>query len=163
METTDNKVHLKQDKHQDHGVHASLSYSYLIHLLVLIIGIVLDLLFPIQIFHDSVMIFVGVMLLVFASILVIWAQLNSHYLLPKEGITAKHFCSGPYGYTRTPTHLGLFLAIMGLGFIMNSFFLIVLTFFSFFITKITFVKKQEEELEKKYGQAYLEYKKIVKF
>jgi protein-S-isoprenylcysteine O-methyltransferase Ste14 len=163
MENTENKVNLKHNKHKDHGIHVSLSYSYLIHLFVLIVGVILDLLFPVKIFHDSVMIFIGTMSMVFASILILWAQLSSNDLLAKEVVNPLHFCRGPYCYTRTPTHWGLFLAVMGFGFIINSFFVIVLTFLSFFITKFTFVKKQEEELEKKYGDAYREYKKIVKF
>lgn len=163
MDKVDNKLNLKHNKHKDHAVHSSLSYSYVIHLFALILGIFLDFLFPIQIFHDSIMVFVGIMFLVFSSILVFWAQNSSMDLLHKEDVNEEHFCRGPYCYTRTPTHFGLFLAVMGFGFIINSFFVIVLTFFTFFITKYTFVKKQELELEKKFGDAYRKYKKIVKF
>lgn len=163
METGENKIHSINNKHKDHAVHSSLAYSYFVHFIVLIIGIVLDLFFPIKIFHDSIMTFIGIMFLVFSSLLILWAQMSSTDLLQKTDVTPEYFCRGPYCYTRTPTHWGLFLAIMGFGFVINSFFVIVLTFVSFLITKFTFVKKQEDELEKKFGEAYRKYKKIVKF
>jgi protein-S-isoprenylcysteine O-methyltransferase Ste14 len=84
-------------------------------------------------------------------------------LFKSELVTKETFCRGPYCYTRSPTHFGLFLLIIGFGFVLNAFFVVLFTFFCFLITKITFVKKQEKLLEEKYGTAYTEYKKSVKF
>ncbi len=163
MNKTGHKLSFSKHKNKHHKVHHFLAYSYFIYLFVLILGVLLDMLFPIKIFHDSIMILVGFILLILSSLLIVWAQKSSVDLLTKENVDKEHFCKGPYCYTRTPTHYGLFLAVLGFGFIINSFFVILLTVFSFLFTKITFVKKQEKELEKKFGEAYREYKKIVKF
>lgn len=163
MNKTGHKLSFSKHKNKHHKVHHFLAYSYFIYLFVLILGVLLDMLFPIKIFHDSIMIFVGFILLILSSFLIVWAQKSSVDLFTKENVNKEHFCRGPYCYTRTPTHYGLFLAVLGFGFIINSFFVILLTVASFLFTKITFVKKQEQELEKKFGEAYREYKKIVKF
>lgn len=163
MNKTGHKLSFSKHKNKHQKVHHFLAYSYFIYLFVLILGVLLDMFFPIKIFHDSIMILVGFILLILSSLLIVWAQKSSVDLLTKENVDKEHFCKGPYCYTRTPTHYGLFLAVLGFGFIINSFFVILLTVFSFLFTKITFVKKQEKELEKKFGEAYREYKKIVKF
>lgn len=163
MHKVDHKLNHLQHKNTHHKVHNFLAYSYFIYLFVLVLGVFLDLVLPIKVFHDSIMLLFGFILLSLASVLIIWAQKSSVDLLKKEKVESKHFCRGPYCYTRTPTHFGLFFAVLGFGFILNSFFVIILTIASFLFTKITFVKKQELELEKKFGEAYKEYKKIVKF
>ncbi len=158
-----NNYKSSKNKSKHHKVHNFLAYSYFIYLFVLILGVILDMFLPIKMFHDSVMLLIGFVLIIFATVLIFWAQKSSVDLLAKDSVDKSHFCRGPYCYTRTPTHFGLFFAVLGFGFILNSFFVILLTIVSFLFTKITFVKKQEQELEKKFGEAYREYKKIVKF
>lgn len=163
MEKSNNKVNIPKQKHKHHAVHSFLAYSYLVYFFTLIVGITLNTFSPIKVFDISVMSPIGLVLLLLSSILILWAQSSSTDLLHKEDVTYTHFLRGPYRYTRMPTHFGLFLAIMGFGFIINSFFVIILTLIAFLITKFTFLKKQEDELEKKFGDAYREYKKKVKF
>lgn len=157
MENTENKVH---PKHEVHGV---LAHSYIIYFLVLVIGVLLDLSFPDKIFATSIMMPTGFLILILATLIIFWSQHTSRKLDATPTITKETFCKGPYCYTRTPTHWGLFLLILGFGFILNAFFVIVLTVISFIISKMFFLKKQEAILEDKYGTPYLEYKKIVKF
>ena len=104
---------------------------------------------------------IGVAFLLLATILILWAQMTSRNL-SKQNITKETFCKGPYCYTRSPTHWGLFLLLLGFGFIANAFFLIILTLISFVITKFIFLEKEENALAMKYGAPYLEYKKEVK-
>ncbi|MEK7588776.1 MAG: hypothetical protein AAB438_03075 [Patescibacteria group bacterium] len=162
MEEAYNTVDSLKKKQEDSLVHRILAHSYFLYFFVLVLGVVLDLLFPIRIFHTSIMMPVGFVVLVLASILIFWAQHTSRKLDPNT-ITKESFCKGPYCYTRMPTHYGLFLLMLGFGFIANAFFIIVFTILSFVVTRITFVKEQEKVLENKYGEAYKEYKKIVKF
>jgi protein-S-isoprenylcysteine O-methyltransferase Ste14 len=163
MNKNGQKLNFSKHKNKHHKVHNFLAYSYFVYLFVLILGVLLDMLLPVKVFHESIMFSAGIVLIIFSSILIVWAQKSSVDLLEKENVSKEHFCRGPYCYTRTPTHYGLFFAVVGFGFIINSFFVILLTVASFLFTKITFVKKQELELEKKFGEAYREYKKIVKF
>lgn len=148
--------------HPQHAVHKTLAQSYFMYFLLLILGVFLDLFFPIKIFHNSVMASVGLVLLVLATVLIVWAQ-NTSRNLNVQNLSKESFCRGPYCYTRTPTNYGLFLLTIGFGFIMNAFFIILFTVISFVIARFGFLKKQEKILADRYGQAYLEYKKIVKF
>jgi len=152
---------LKQ-KREDTLIHRVLAHSYFLYFFIFLFGVTLDLLHPIRIFNTAIMAPTGFLILVLASIIIFWAQRTSRKLDPHT-ITKESFCKGPYCYTRMPTHVGLFLLMLGFGVIANAFFIIILTVFSFIVTKMTFVKEQEKALEKKYGTPYLEYKKIVKF
>ncbi|KKP64099.1 MAG: hypothetical protein UR62_C0020G0001, partial [Candidatus Nomurabacteria bacterium GW2011_GWF2_35_12] len=67
-----------------------------------------------------------------------------------------------YCYTRSPTHFGLFLLMLGFGIITNALFIIIFSVISFIITKFVFIRKEEKILAEKYGIPYLEYKKSVK-
>ena len=159
MEETENNGKVV---HPQHKVHSVLAHSYIVYFFILIVGVVLDLSFKDKIFNTAIMMPTGFLMLILASMIIIWSQHTSRKL-DQEEITKESFCKGPYCYTRTPTHWGLFLLILGFGFILNAIFVIVLTIISFIITKLFFLKKQEEILEDKYGEPYLEYKKIVKF
>jgi len=67
---------------------------------------------------------------------------------------------GPYAYSRNPMMTGLFMAMAGIGIFFGS---VTLTFFMtplFVLMSILEFKYIEEpELEKRFGQVYVEYKK----
>lgn len=132
------------------------------YFLLLLVGISLDLVFKFKIFPNFVMVPVGFAFLVFATVLIFWAQKTSRSL-DKNNISKEAFCRGPYCYTRSPTHWGLFFLMLGFGIIINAFFVILSTVISFLIVKFIFQDWEEKILEKKYGVHYTEYKKLVKF
>ncbi|MDD5288477.1 MAG: isoprenylcysteine carboxylmethyltransferase family protein [Dehalococcoidales bacterium] len=69
---------------------------------------------------------------------------------------------GLYGIVRNPMHLGWTLVIIGIGVLMQSFILLFVFIPLFIIVHILYIKLiEEKELEKKFGQAYLDYKKRV--
>lgn len=148
---------------EKHAVHYVLAHAYYFYFLLFLLSFLLDLVFPIKVFKTSVMMPVGLVLMALASFLILWAQKTSHDLRDVDKTKMEHFCRGPYCYTRSPTHLGLFLLTFGFGVMVNAFFVILTTLISFFVTKYTFLKKQEIILAQKYGDPYLEYKKVVKF
>ena len=152
----------KVEKEARHLVHHTLAHSYTVYFFVLLFGVALDMLFPIKIFNSTHM-NIGLVLLVLSSVLIVWAQRSSNHLAKVEEVQKHHFNRGPYKYTRTPTHWGLFFLVLGFGLLINAFFITVLTVVSFFITKFVFVKDQENILERRYGEAYNEYKKSVRF
>lgn len=158
----ENQTNNLNKKHPQHVVHKTLAQSYFTYFLLLILGVLLDLFFPIRVFHNTIMISVGFVLLVFATFLIIWAQHTSRKL-DIQNLTKESFCKGPYCYTRTPTNYGLLFLVLGFGFILNAFSVIVFTIVAFVIARLGFLKKQEKILADRYGQAYQEYKKIVKF
>jgi len=75
----------------------------------------------------------------------------------------EHFCRGPYCYTRIPTQWGLFFLMLGFGIVANALFVILFTILAFFISKFVFMGEHDRILVEKYGDAYAEYKKLVKF
>jgi len=69
---------------------------------------------------------------------------------------------GLYKFVRNPMHLGWTLVLIGAGFLMSSFTLLVVFLPVFVAAHLLYIKLVEEkELEQKFGQAYLDYKKRV--
>ena len=150
----------KENPHKN-KVHRILAHSYLFYFISFLLGLLLDFIFSFKIFGNYAMSSIGAIFLIFGTFLILWAQKSSHHL-QKENMSKETFYCGPYRYTRTPTHFGLFLLMLGFGIIADALFIIILSIISFFITKFTFIKKEEKILAEKYGIPYLEYKKSVK-
>lgn len=141
-------------------VHRVLAHSYTSYFILFLIGVTLDSIFKVKIFSNSVMVPVGFAVLVLATFLVIWAQKTSRGL-NAENISKETFCKGPYCYTRSPTHWGLFFLMLGFGIITNAVFIILFTLISFLVSRFVFLEEEERILLEKYGAPYLEYKKSV--
>lgn len=146
--------------HKD-SVHKVLAHSYTAYFVLFLIGVSLDLIFKIRILGDHIMVPFGATILLIASFLVFWAQKTSRNL-DIENMSTEVFRKGPYAFTRTPTHFGLFFMLLGFGIMINATFVIVSTVISFLLSKFIFLKKQEKILAEKYGSHYTEYKKQVK-
>jgi protein-S-isoprenylcysteine O-methyltransferase Ste14 len=142
-------------------VHKILAHSYFVHLLFLVMGLSLDSLYPLTIFSHTAIRSCGFILLALATVLILWAQATNR-TLDTTPLTVKTFMEGPYKYSRTPTHWGLLLLVIGYGIISNSVFIVLSTLIAFVVTKSIFVKQQEDALTMKYGAPYLEYQKLVK-
>jgi protein-S-isoprenylcysteine O-methyltransferase Ste14 len=145
-------------------VHHILIHSYFIYLVLFLIGVCLDMFFKVDIYTGSLSVSIGIIILILASLLILWAQFTTrNFNKDKENeISKETFCHGPYCYTRSPTHWGLFFLILSFGIIVNAFFIVLTAFISLAITKFIFIPKQEKILEEKYGVHYTEYKKQVK-
>jgi protein-S-isoprenylcysteine O-methyltransferase Ste14 len=162
METGDTTEQFKNENPQKNKVHKVLAHSYLFYFISLLIGLSFDFAFPLKIFRETTLTPLGILFLALGTFLILWAQ-KSSLKLRKEDITKESFSHGPYHYTRSPTHFGLFLLILGFGFTVNALFIIIFSIISLFVTKFIFLKKEEKILAEKYGAPYLEYKKSVKF
>ena len=145
------------------SVHRVLAHSYTMYFVLFLIGVTLDLIFRLKIFRTSIMVPTGFFFLVLATVIILWAQKTGRDLRKVKEIKTEHFCRGPYCYTRSPTHWGLFFMMLGFGIMANAVFVILSTLISFIIAKFVFLDKEETILEKKYGAPYLEYKKLVKY
>jgi protein-S-isoprenylcysteine O-methyltransferase Ste14 len=67
--------------------------------------------------------------------------------------------TGPYAYTRNPMLTGIFLLLLGIGFSMGSFSLVLIFTPLFMLINALELKLIEEpELEKRLGNEYIEYK-----
>jgi protein-S-isoprenylcysteine O-methyltransferase Ste14 len=144
-------------------VHHVLAHSYLFYFGLFLFGTILDFFIPISLFNNPVFRPIGFIVLILASLLIIWAQRTSIALRKIEKINKEAFCRGPYCYTRSPTHWGLFLLLLGFSIIADAGFVATFTIVAFLVTKFVFLRKEEAILAAKYGTPYLEYKKFVKF
>jgi protein-S-isoprenylcysteine O-methyltransferase Ste14 len=147
-----------------HTVHHVLAHSYSIYFIFLLLGISLDMIYPIEIFDGEVARAIGFLFLIFSSIIIIWAQKTGRdFRNIGEEVKTEHFCRGPYCYTKIPTQWGLLFLMLGFGLVTGAFFVVVFTFVSFLVSKFVFMTKHDVILKAKYGQAYEEYTKKVKF
>ncbi len=153
---------INQDKTRQYHVHRILAHSYTSYFILFLVGVFLDIIFKFKIFTTSLWTSVGIIFLILASFLIFWAQHTSRNIETKN-VTKETFCKGPYCYTRSPTHWGLFFLVLGFGIMANALFVVLSTMISFIISKFIFLEKQEDALAEKYGVPYLEYKKSVKF
>lgn len=149
-------------------VHQILAHSYILYLGAIILGFAIDIASPTTAFSFPLLIPLGLVLILAGTALAFWAQHSAKKGSAKrnsetEKICRDHFCVGPYVFTRTPTQYSLFMMAIGLGFLYGSLAIVILSLVAFFVGRFVFIPKQEHHLAKKYGDAYLEYKKIVKF
>jgi protein-S-isoprenylcysteine O-methyltransferase Ste14 len=154
----------KTDTKNKKTVHYVLLYSYMMFLIAVILGVILDTLLKEKIFSNDIYLNIGSLMLIVGPLIIFWAQkTSSNYKdKAKKKEVENPFGLGPYKYSRNPTHLGLFIMTLGFGLIINSLFSVMLTITAHIITKLFFVKEGEILLEKKYGQVYIDYKKKVK-
>ncbi len=76
---------------------------------------------------------------------------------PKKLVT-----TGLNSWIRNPMLLGWFILLLGLGILLNSIALIFIFTPLFILVNVLYVKNiEEKEMEKKFGEQYLEYKKSV--
>jgi protein-S-isoprenylcysteine O-methyltransferase Ste14 len=143
-------------------IHKVLAHSYSFYFLSFLLGIILDFYEPTHLPKIPWAVYFGFLFLISGPLIIYWAQHTSRNLKKGETMSADTFFKGPYKYTRGPTHLGIALMLVGFGMTVNAFFVVVLSLLAAIITRFTFLRKEEEILEKKYGDPYMEYKKKVK-
>ncbi|HEV7702319.1 MAG TPA: hypothetical protein VGO63_02670 [Candidatus Paceibacterota bacterium] len=148
---------------QKQGVHRVLAHSYIIYLALFLIGVCFDFVFKVKILGDTVIMPLGFFFLIVASVLIIWAQKTGRDLRKIKEKKAEHFCRGPYCYTRIPTQWGLLFLMLGFAIIANAFFIILSALAAFCISRLFFLDKHDKLLIEKYGDAYSEYKRLVRF
>jgi protein-S-isoprenylcysteine O-methyltransferase Ste14 len=152
----------KEESLKDGMVHLILSHSYTVFLMAVVLGLILDVFIPFNIFNNYIYQYGGIILIILGSFLIYWAQSSSNHTKEDEKAgKPRNFEAGPYKYSRNPTHIGLSIMTIGLAFLLNSVFSIILTVIASLVTKNIFLKKEEAVLEQKYGQPYLDYKKKV--
>ncbi len=159
----DVKNETKEKLYEDGMIHLILSHSYTVFLFAVVLGVIFDIIFPIEFFEGYLYQYIGFIMIILGSGLIYWAQSTSSSTRREmdKKKTERQFDCGPYKYSRNPTSIGLTIMTLGLAFLINSLFSVIFVIIASFI-KIIFIKKEEDILEKKYGQAYCDYKKKVK-
>lgn len=148
-----------------HIIHVILGHSYLLYFVFFCVGVLLDTLYPVRFLHASTIQNVGLGLVFVGSVLMVWAQQSS-----KKSLHERHeqvrgpqaFFHGPYRIFKSPTQTGLMLMFLGLGFVLNSVLISLTAIVAYILSKMFFIKKQQEVLIDRYGESYKEYHDKVK-
>jgi protein-S-isoprenylcysteine O-methyltransferase Ste14 len=69
---------------------------------------------------------------------------------------------GPYGYTRNPIYIGMFLGLVGLALGFDSLWLLILLAPFYLVIRYAVVAREEAYLEGKFGEVYRAYKSRVR-
>lgn len=134
--------------------------------LLVFLSLWLDKYLPFRLFLPTpIDLFLSVPLLVFGAILWLWMVYNFIKArgtpfplnLPQRLVT-----TGLYSWIRNPMILGWIIMLFGVGLLLNSISLFFIFTPLFALLNILYLKTVEEkEMEKKFGQEYLKYKKSV--
>jgi protein-S-isoprenylcysteine O-methyltransferase Ste14 len=76
--------------------------------------------------------------------------------------TVRIVTAGPYRFTRNPIYVGMFLALIGLAIGADSLWLLVALAMFYLVIRYGVVAREEAYLERKFGDAYLDYKAKVR-
>ena len=153
----------KNNNHLSGVVHVLLSNSYIMFFFAVVLGVIFDIFFPINLFKGVIYEYVGLVLLVLGTIIIYWSQYTTRSAGKiASGRDTNFFLHGPYRYTRNPTNFGLTLSILGFGFLIHSSFSVIFILVTYIISKIFFIKRQDTILEERYGEVFVEYRKKVK-
>lgn len=151
-------MHMEQKKVT---VHHILILSYIMHFFGFLTGVLFDVLFPNIIPKNET---IGLVCLILSTVIIIWAQNTTSNTKKErvEGVDENIFSKGPYMFTRTPTHLGLAILLIGAGALFGGLFIIITAIISFAISNLFILPKEEKMLEEKYGDVYKKYKETVR-
>lgn len=69
---------------------------------------------------------------------------------------------GPYRFTRNPMYLGITLGVIGLGFLLDSAWVLLAAFVGAAAIHAFVIPREERYLERRFGTSYLDYKQRVR-
>jgi len=134
--------------------------TYLLVLLLLSIG--LHFVFPIKKIIHSPYTYLGIIFIIFGSILNIWAdnmfKKSKTPVKPHETPTSLEV-SGPFRISRHPMYLGGVAILLGAAVIMGSIITFVFPILFLILMEIIFIPFEEKNLERVFGEKFLDYKK----
>ena len=137
----------------------------LILIIFLAIGVLINLIQPLNFIYGSARFISGIVILLISGIIVLSAQIrmkragtNIDVRKPSTSVVT----DGIYCYTRNPMYLAMVILLIALAFLLNNLWiLIVIPFFMAVIQKGV-IMREEAYLERKFGSEYTEYKKRVR-
>ena len=128
-------------------------------------GVLINYLNPLTIEGPSWLLYLGLLILIGSFLgfgyMINFYKKNETEIEPTK-TTSKIITSGLYRYSRNPVYIILCTGPIGLGFIFMTYWAMFAFIPALIVIYFTAVKKEEQYLEKKFGQGYLDYKKKVR-
>ncbi len=128
-------------------------------------GFLLDAIWPTVVFGHPWRFWVGGLLFVLGVLLMTAGVSRFNRAgtnVPTYRPTTALVTGGPYRYSRNPLYISLFLAYAGIGIVADNLWILALGVPLFLIMRYGVVAREERYLERKFGQAYLDYKASVR-
>ena len=137
----------------------------LIYGVALVLGSLIHLMFPISFLPTNLAHWLGVPLMLAAGLIVASAfralgRARTTFDIRKPTTTI--VADGPFRYSRNPMYISLTLLYMGLAVLINSLWILLLLLPVVLVIQNGVVKREEQYLEGKFGDAYLRYKAQVR-
>ncbi len=137
----------------------------LIFLILLLIGYGTHYLYPVNIGIRSELKYVGILLILSAVAFIFY--ISRIFASAKTNIepwkpTTKIISTGIYAYSRNPIYVAFCLIPIGIGIVLDSFWIIISFFPSIVLVYFIAIKKEEAYLEQKFSAEYLQYKNSVR-
>lgn len=132
---------------------------------VLLLAYALNHLIPLRIAHSPALVFAGYTL-VAISLLIIgtssWSfrRFNTHIEPWKP--TTRIITTGCFAVSRNPIYLALCVACVGIGMILHSWWMVFSVIPAALLLYHLVIAREEAYLEKKFGEAYVQYKRHVR-
>lgn len=134
-------------------------------LAALVLGFLIDWLWPVALLPGSAQYVVGGILMAAALTFGLWGR----FLFTRFGTNVEPYkpttaiiTSGPFAYSRNPLYLSLFVLYTGIAILADNVWLFVLGVPLFFIVRYGVIAREERYLEGKFGETYLSYKRRVR-
>jgi protein-S-isoprenylcysteine O-methyltransferase Ste14 len=131
----------------------------------LLIGVVLEYLIPTKIFSTLASIIIG-LLFSWASLPYFILSLKSFFkaktTFDARNSTTSLVTTGIYKISRNPAYLSLVLLYIGISFLINSIWILILVVPAFYSIQKFCIEREEKYLEGKFGDPYRAYKKQVR-
>lgn len=107
----------------------------------------------------------GIVLIIIGLVINIWAD----SLFKKEKTTVKPnktpsklINKGPFRFSRHPMYLGFVLFLLGIVIVLGSLSSFIAPIMMFITLDRKFIPPEEEQMEKRFGKKYLEYRRRVR-
>lgn len=110
--------------------------------------------------------YLGIFFMLAGPILISFAQRASakfKKIHNMREVGVRDFMYGPYAFMQSPTHMGIFLLVVGFSLAVSSFSLVIFSLIAYILSHTIFLPKEQKILKKKYGAVYEAYLKKVRF
>lgn len=133
-------------KKKDNGrIHPLLIRVYTIFFVSIILGVLFDLYFEINLLDNFEYSYLGILIIFLGTFLIYIAQKASARAgkIKKDKVSSKAFAFGPYKYFKHPTYLGVFFMVLGFGIVIKSIFSILFILITYLFIKLVLVKRRK--------------------
>lgn len=128
-------------------------------------GFLLEVLFPRPLFESALGRWVGGLLVALSFGIAIWGRRTlegAGTTVNPYGSTSRIVITGPYRFSRNPLYLAINVGYLGVAFLMNSLWTLLLLVPLLVIMQVGVIAREERYLEVKFGDEYRAYRARVR-